>query len=336
MATREPICVVADWFRQWYANRARNENMSLRVTFLGTGGAVPTTERAPSAVLVNREGDRLLFDCGEGTQRQMMRFSTGFTVSHLFVSHLHGDHVLGIPGLIQTWDFNDRDEALAIHTPPGTRKQIESLVYAAGHEPSYPVRINEVSPGNVALSGDSYEIRAFQTAHRTVSQGYVLTEDERPGKFDRPKAEDELGIPPGPKYGRLHAGESIELDTGEVIHPRQVVGEPRPGRKLVYTGDTRPQDRTVDAASDADLLIHDATFAEGMTERAQRTAHSTATQAAAIAGRAGVRRLALTHVSSRYAGDASTLLTEAREEFSGDCVLPDDGTDLTIQYRETE
>lgn len=310
--------------------------MSLRLTFLGTGGAVPTTERGPSALLINREGDRLLFDCGEGTQRQMMRFSTGFTISHLFISHLHGDHVLGIPGLIQTWDFNDREEPIAIHTPPGSRRQIESLVYAAGHNPSYPVRINEVTPGTVALSGDGYEVRAFETTHRTVSQGYVLAEDDRPGKFNRQKAEEELGIPPGPKYGQLHRGEPITRESGEVIHPDQVVGEPRPGRKVVYTGDTRPQDRTVEAASDADLLVHDATFAENMADRARKTAHSTAVEAASVANRAGVRNLALHHISSRYAGDASPLLNEAREETAGDCFLPDDGQQMEIQYRDAE
>ena len=306
--------------------------MSLRVTFLGTSAAVPTTERAPSAVFVNREGDDLLFDCGEGTQRQMMRFGTGFGVSHLFVTHLHGDHVLGIPGLIQSWDFTDRDDPVAVHCPPNTRKHIESLIHAGGHQPSYPVRINEVQPGAVALSGEDYEVRAFRTEHRTRSQGYVLAEDDRKGRFDREKAEEELEIPPGPAYGKLHRGESVELDDGRVIHPEQVVGEPRPGRKLVYTGDTRPLDSTARVAADADLLIHDATFASDETGRARSTGHSTAREAAEIAQEANARQLALTHISSRYAGDASRLADEARRVFDGDLFVADDGQQVEVPF----
>ncbi|GAB3415591.1 ribonuclease Z [Haloparvum alkalitolerans] len=309
--------------------------MSLRVTFLGTGGAVPTTERAPSALLVNREGDRLLFDCGEGTQRQMMRFGTGFTVDHIFVSHLHGDHVLGIPGLIQTLDFTEWTDPLAIHCPPNCKRDLEDLVHAGGHQPSFPVRINEATPGSVALRTDEYEVRAFETEHRTRSQGYALVEDERPGRFDRPKAE-ELGVPAGPKFGRLHAGETVELEDGTVVRPEQVVGDPRPGRKLVYTADTRPIDRTVEAATDADLLVHDATFAEEMAERARSTAHSTGREAGEIAARASARRLALTHISSRYAGDASPIVEEARSVFGGDCFVPDDGRKLEVPFPDAD
>ena len=163
--------------------------MSMRVTFLGTSGAVPTTERNPSAVLVNREGDRLLFDVAEGTQRQMMRFGTGFTISDVFVTHLHGDHVLGLPGLLQTWDFNDREEPVSIHTPRGTSKQMRNLVHATGNSPSFPVHIRSVSPGDVAVERDEYEVRAFETDHGTRSVGYALVEDDRKGRFDRERAE---------------------------------------------------------------------------------------------------------------------------------------------------
>lgn len=310
--------------------------MSMRVTFLGTSGAVPTTERAPSAVLVNREGERLLFDCGEGTQRQMMRFGTGFSISHLFVSHLHGDHILGIPGLVQSLDFNDRSDPLAIHVPPGAKPEMGRLVRAGGHRPGFPVRINEVAPGRVALDGDDFEVRAFDVDHGTRAQGYVLEEDERPGRFDREKAERELGIPPGPAYGRLHAGEPVELDDGRVIRPDAVVGPPRPGRKLVYTGDTRPVDETVRTARDADLLIHDATFADDWADRAPMTHHSTARDAGTVARRAGAKRLALTHVSSRYAGDASRLAAEAREAFDGDCFVAEDGQRIEVPYPDAD
>jgi ribonuclease Z len=310
--------------------------MSLRVTFLGTGGAVPTTERAPSAVMLNREGERLLFDCGEGTQRQMMRFNTGFAVSHLFVTHLHGDHVLGIPGLVQTWDFNERSAPLAVHVPPGSRRHVENLVHAAGHQPSFPVRVDEVSPGSVVLSAEEYEVRTFETEHRTTSVGYALVEDDRKGRFDRQKAEEELDIPPGPAYGRLHDGEPVELDDGRVIYPEQVVGDPRPGRRVVYTGDTRPAAATVEAASAADLLIHDATFASDEADRAHATGHSTAAEAGAVARRAGARRLALTHISSRYAGDAGRHAAEARAAFDGDCFVAADGMEVDVPFPDAD
>jgi ribonuclease Z len=307
--------------------------MSMRVTFLGTSAAMPTAERAPSALMCHREGERYLFDCGEGTQRQMMRFGTGFAVSHLFVTHLHGDHVLGIPGLVQTWDFNDRSDPLAIHAPPGSRRHIESLLHAGGHQPGFPIRVNEVSPGGVALDGDEFEIRAFETEHRTRSVGWALVEDDRRGRFDRARAE-ELGVPVGPKFGRLHDGEPVELDDGRVVRPEQVVGEPRPGRRLVYTGDTRPTDVTEEIARDADLLIHEATFASDEADRAQSTGHTTAREAGTLARRAGVKRLALTHVSSRYAGDASAIASEAAAAFDGESVVAHDGLELDVPFPE--
>jgi ribonuclease Z len=305
--------------------------MSMCVTFLGTSGAVPTTERAPSAVLVRRAGERLLFDCGEGTQRQMMRFGTGFGVSHLFVTHLHGDHILGIPGLIQTWDFNERDEPLAIHVPPGSRTQIRDLVRAGGYRPDFPVRINEVNPGATALDAEDYAVRAFETEHRTRAVGYALVENDRRGRFDREKAES-LGVPVGPKFGRLHDGHPVELDDGRVVRPEQVVGDPRPGRHVVYTGDTRPTDATVEVARGADLLVHDATFADDWADRAGPTGHSTAREAASVASEADVRRLALTHVSSRYAGNVTPLARQAREAFDGRCFVPDDGDELEVPF----
>lgn len=310
--------------------------MTLRVTFLGTSGAVPTVERAPSAVHINREGDEFLWDCGEGTQRQMMRFNTGFGLSHVFITHLHGDHVLGLPGLVQSLDFNGRDAPLAIHGPPGTLRSLKALVHAAGHEPGFPVRVNEVSPGTVALDRPEYEVRAFETKHRTTSVGYVLVEDDRPGRFNREKAENELDIPPGPKYGRLHEGEAVELDDGRVIQPEQVVGPSRPGRRVAYTGDTRPAGTTVDAATGADLLIHDATFAEDARDRAEKTAHSTAREAGEVAARAGVERLALTHISSRYAGRADHLKRQAQEAFSGQVTLPDDGHRIEVPFPDAD
>jgi len=302
------------------------------VTFLGTSGAVPTTDRAPSAIFINREGDGLLFDCGEGTQRQMMRFGTGFDVTALFITHLHGDHILGIPGLVQSWSFNGREEPLTIYTPHGTGHDIETLLTVGDYNPAFPIEIVEISAGDVARESDKYEVRAFQSHHRTTSVGYALVEDDRPGRFDREKAEAELGIPPGPAYGRLHAGESVELDDGRVVEPEAVVGDPRPGRKVVYTGDTRPVDATVEIADGADLLIHDGTFAADNEERARKTAHSTGGEAGEIAARAGAERLALTHISSRYGADPSPIKQEAVDAFDGEVFIPSDGQTVELPY----
>ena len=303
----------------------------MRVTFLGTGGAVPTTERNPSAVLVNREGDRLLFDVAEGTQRQMMRFGTGFTVSEIFVTHLHGDHVLGLPGLVQTWDFNDREDPLSIYAPSGTEEEIDALVRTAGNQPSFPIHVYGVEPGDVAVRRNDYEVRTFPTDHDTNAIGYALVEDDRKGRFDREKAE-ELGVPVGPKFSQLHEGNAVELEDGTVVESEQVVGDPRPGRTLVYTGDTRLTDRIAAVAERADLLIHDATFADDRADRAAETGHSTARQAAELASEAGAVRLALVHISSRYAGDVSAHLAEARAAFDGEVFVPDDGETREIPY----
>lgn len=305
--------------------------MSLCVTFLGTGGAVPTTQRNTSSVFCRREGERFLFDCGEGTQRQMMRFGTGFGVSHIFVSHLHADHTLGIPGLLQTMDFNERSEALAIHVPSGQQRRIERLVGATGTDPSFPIRIHGVDDGDVALDADEYEIRAFATDHDAPSVGYALVEDDRKGRFDREYAEEELGLSPGPEYSKLHNGEAVEHD-GRTIEPEEVVGPPRPGRTVVYTGDTRPCGSVVAAAADADLLIHDSMFGDDRQDRAEETGHSTAREAAAVANDAGAKRLALTHISSRYAGDASRLADEARHVFDGDLFVADDGQKVEVPF----
>jgi ribonuclease Z len=282
-------------------------------------------------VLVNREGDRLLFDAGEGTQRQMMRFGTGFTISDIFVTHLHGDHVLGLPGLIQTLDFNDREEALSIYTPSGTEDDIHELVHAADNHPSFPVHVYGVGPDEAAVRREDYEIRTFRTDHDTNSLGYALIEDDRKGRFDREKAE-ELGVPVGPKFSQLHEGEPVELEDGTTVEPEQVVGDPRPGRKFVYTGDTRPSSTVTEIAEDADMLVHDATFADDRADRAADTAHSTARQAAEIANRANAQRLALTHISSRYAGNVSDHVREAREVFDGEAFVPDDGENRDLPY----
>jgi ribonuclease Z len=309
----------------------------MRVTFLGTSGAVPTTQRNPSAIQVEREGDRLLFDCGEGTQRQMMRYGTGFDIDHIFVTHMHGDHVLGLPGLLQTLDFNGRDDPLAIHAPSGTRERIERLVAATGDRPSFPVRIHQVSPGEAALGKEEYEVQAIDVTHRTNAVGYVIDEEDRKGRFDRKYAEEELGLSPGPEYSKLHNGEAVEHG-GQTIQPEEVVGPPRPGRLLVYTGDTRPCDSVVEVAEDADLLIHDSMFDDSLIERARETGHSTAREAAEVANEAGAKRLALTHISSRYAGHGwHDLESEGEDTFEGEKVfIAEDGMEVEIPYPDAE
>ena len=305
--------------------------MTLTVTFLGTSGAVPTTERNPSSLFVRRGGDAFLFDAGEATQRQMMQYKTGFDVSDVFVTHGHGDHVFGLPGLVHTWDFNDREDPLTIHVPQGLGDNVADLVFSVGGDVGYPVQVSEVSPGETALARDEYDVRAFATAHRTASVGYALVEHDRRGRFDRERAE-ELGVPVGPKFSKLHDGEPVELDDGTVVRPEQVVGDPRPGRTFVYTGDTRPHDAVVSAAAGADLLVHDATFANDAAERAAETGHSTAGEAAEIANRADVRTLALTHVSSRYAGDASEISAGAAGFEGQQSFVAHDGLEYEIPF----
>lgn len=307
--------------------------MTLRVTFLGTGGAVPSVERNPSAVLINREGDRLLFDCAEGTQRQMMRYGTGFGLTRIFLTHLHGDHVYGLPGLFETLDFNDRDEPLGVVVPAGMGDALRTFLSALDSFPQFPVNIIEVGTNEVVYEGEDYEVRTFPADHRTRAIGYALIEDDRKGKFDREKAE-ELGVPVGPKFSTLHEGEPVELADGRVIQPEQVVGPPRPGRRIVYTGDTRPTDMAADIAADADLLIHDSTFAADHAERATQTGHSTAREAGRVAAKAGVKRLALVHLSSRYGHNTQAHYEQAQAVFDGEVLVPDDGNELTIPYSE--
>jgi ribonuclease Z len=306
--------------------------MTLRVTFLGTSGAVPTAQRNPSGIYINREGEELLFDCGEGTQRQMMRFGTGFSISAIFLTHVHGDHVLGLPGLLQTLDFNDREEALTIYTPRGTVRTIKTLITALDTRLGFSVEISEIDPGETVHGDDAFEIRTFATDHRTRSVGYALVESDRKGRFDREHAE-ELGVPVGPKFGALHSGESVELEDGTVVEPEQVVGPPRSGRRVVYTGDTRPTKATVEIAREADLLIHDATFGDDWADRARETGHATAREASKTAHRAGAKHLALTHISSRYPGDASQLAREASETFEATFVA-EDGREIDVSFPE--
>lgn len=296
----------------------------LRVTFLGTASARPTVGRNVSSLAVQREGRYFLFDCGEGTQRQMMRFGVGFGVEEIFVTHLHADHYLGVAGLLRTMSLQGRSEPLVLWGPAEGGPLLETLVTLGGDRIDFPVAVRELPPGET-VAYDGFRIQAFATAHTRTSIGLALIEESRPGRFD-PDEATRLGVPEGPLFGRLHRGEAVRLPDGREVRPSDVVGPPRPGRRVVYTGDTRPSPRTVEVARGADLLIHEATFEESERRRAAETGHSTAREAAEVAREAGVRDLALTHLSARYSEDPRPLLREARRVFPDAWVARDGAT----------
>jgi ribonuclease Z len=283
--------------------------MDLSVAFLGTGGAVPSARRNTASVLVTRGGERLLFDCGEGTQRQMQRSLGLVQVDAIYFTHFHADHFLGLPGLLKTYDLTERERPLTIYGPRGLRDLIQSLGRVIGRV-GYKVDLVEIEPGD-AIPVDGAEIRSFPVEHSVRAFGYALDEADRPGRFD-PEAAKRLGIEEGPDFANLQRGESVRGSLGSV-NPQDVMGESRPGRKIVLTGDTAPCHATVEAARGADLLIHDASFAEEEAQRAAETGHSTVGQAAAVAREAEVKLLALVHISSRY--HVGKVLEEAREVF---------------------
>jgi ribonuclease Z len=283
--------------------------MDLSVVFLGTGGSVPTARRATACLLARIGGDRILFDCGEGSQRQMHRSIGLVQLDEIYLTHYHADHYLGLPGLLKTYDLQARERPLRIIGPRGLHGLFGVLGRIFG-KLSYDVELVELAEGD-AIRHDEYEIRSFAVEHRMRALGYALVEDERPGRFD-PEAASRLGVEPGPDFSRLQEGEEVRGSDG-VVSPEQVMGEPRRGRKVVISGDTAPCEMTRVAAHEAELLIHDASFGNGELQRAAETGHSTARQAAELASEAGVKLLALVHVSSRY--DVRDVLAEAREVF---------------------
>jgi len=297
--------------------------------FLGTSASAPTARRGTSALLIRRGGDRLLFDCGEGTQRQLLRSSIGLVdLEEIFVTHFHADHYLGLPGILKTFSLRMRETPLTVYGPPGLRDLYEALGRVVG-KLTYPVELVELRAGE-ALARDGYELCAFPVDHRVPALGYSLVEEARPGRFDEAGAEA-LGVPFGPERGALQRGEQVTLADGRTIRPGALVGPPRPGRTVVYTGDTAPAEAVAMLFASANVLVHEATFAEADRERAAETGHSTAFQAATVARAAGVSLLALTHVSPRYLG--SELLREAREIFPA-TILPRDFDVVEVPFPE--
>ena len=303
----------------------------LSITFLGTSASIPTIDRNVAGLAVQREGETILFDCGEGSQRQMMRYGVGFSFREIFFTHYHADHMLGVTGLLRTLGLQDRSAPVLLYGPKGAQRVLGAAITLGIERNKFPVEILEVKPGD-RLARDEYDIVVFETDHRADTVGFALVEHARLGRFNPDRAR-ELGIPEGPLWGELHRGKPITLPDGRTIGPSDLVGAPRRGRVLVYTGDTRPHLGVIEAARGADLLVHEATFGGDEQDRARETGHSTAAEAARVAVEAGARRLALTHISSRYNRDAAELLAEARAVFP-ETIIARDGMTLDVPYSD--
>jgi ribonuclease Z len=301
--------------------------MDLSVAFLGTGGPVPTARRSTASVLVARGGERLLFDCGEGTQRQMQRSLGLVQLDEIYLTHFHADHVLGLPGLLKTYDLTDRERPLTIYGPPGLEQLFRILGGLVGRL-GFNLDLVEVEPDD-RIDIDGGEIRPFPVEHRVRACGYAIVEADRPGRFD-PEQAKRLGVPEGPAFAALQRGEEVSGSAGPVT-PADVMGEARPGRRVAITGDTAPSPATVEAARGAELLVHDASFSEEEAQRAADTGHSTVAQAAAVAREAEVKMLALVHISSRY--HVGKVLEEARQVYSP-TVAPRDFDVVEIPFPE--
>ncbi|HLB04946.1 MAG TPA: ribonuclease Z [Gaiellaceae bacterium] len=303
--------------------------MDLDRVLLGTSGSVPTARRGPASILVRRGGEKLLVDCGEGAQRQLLRSSVGLVeLSEVFLTHYHADHYLGLPGMLKTFALRGRELPMTIYGPPGLNELFGSLQRVFGRL-TFPLRLVELRPGDALDRGD-YRIVVFKVHHGVTAQGYALVEEPRAGRFDV-EAAKALGVPDGPLFGVLQRGEAVEIAGGGAVRSEQVVGPPRPGRKVVITGDTRPARSVLEIANEAEVLVHDATFSEEERERADETGHSTAAQAAELARVAAVRLLVLTHLSNRYFGPE--IAREARAIFP-ETVVPRDFDIIDVGFPE--
>ena len=280
---------------------------------------------------MTRGGETLLFECGEGTQRQMMRYGVPFGLGEIFFTHFHADHFLGVIGLVRTLGLQGRTEALRLLGPKGAKKILGQALALGVERQVFEAEIVELEPGQV-MERDGYDLRVFAVEHGGGAVGYALVEKERLGRFD-PERARELGVPEGPLWGKLQRGQTVRLEDGREVSPETIVGRPRAGRRLVYSGDTRPCAATVEAACGADLLVHEATFSEEEKDRARETAHATAREAAEVARLAGARRLALTHLSARYSRDPAPLLEEARAVFP-ETVIAKDGLEIEVPFAE--
>jgi len=303
----------------------------LNIIFLGTGGSWPTVKRNVSSIAIKRDGEIILFDCGEGTQRQFQKSKLSYMqISKIFITHFHGDHFLGLPGLIQTMQLNDRDIPLDVYGPKGMNMLTTQLLSLGYFKPNYQIISHEIDEKNVLDFGE-YKIKTLRVKHGVPALAYCLEEKMRPGKFNKSKAL-ELGIPEGPLFSKLQRGETITLSDGRKIQPDEVLGPPRKGRKIVISGDTKPIDEMIDFAQDADVLIHEATFDSNLKDISMEYGHTTASQAAEIAKKANVEKLFLTHISPRYF-NAKELEEEAQKIFKNSFV-PKDFQEIEIRLKK--
>ena len=293
----------------------------LSIIFLGTGGSWPTIKRNVTSIAVKRGGEIILFDCGEGTQRQFQKSKLSYMqISKIFITHFHGDHFLGIPGLVQTMQLNDREIPLHIFGPKGINQLVKQLLSLGYFKPNYEIISHEIDE-ETTLDFNEYFIKIIRVNHGVPTLGYCLEEKMRPGKFNKSKAL-KLGIPEGPLFSKIQKGQTIILKDGKKIIPEMILGPPRKGRKIVISGDTRPIDKMVAFANHADVLIHEATFDSSLEEISMEYGHTTASQAAEIAKKANVERLFLNHISPRYL-DNKVLEEEAKKVFKKSIVPKD-------------
>lgn len=296
--------------------------MSMRVIFLGTGGSVPTPSRSLPAVLIKRQSEQLMFDCGEGVQRQMIKAKTGFhRKMKIFISHLHGDHVLGLPGLLQTMALLDRQKKVDVYGPKGIRNFFECVQESLQFGLTFPVEVHEVYDSGVVCEEEAYIVEAVRSDHVVLGWAYAFVEKPRPGKFYPDKARF-LGVPEGVFWSKLQHGNTVKLPSGQIVSPEEVMGLPRKGRKIVYSGDTRPFKAFIEFAADADLVIHEATFDDALSEKAELDGHSTPSQAGLQAKKAKAKKLVLTHISARYV-NTELLLKQAQKVIKNTLVAED-------------
>jgi ribonuclease Z len=309
-----------------------NGLMSLQITFLGTAASIPTSTRALSSVAVQRQGELFLFDCGEGTQKQMIQAKIGFNRrTRVFITHMHGDHILGLPGLLQTMSLLGRDKPIQVFGPKGILNFIEAMITTVEFSLSFTVEACEIEDEGPVIKEKEYEVHSAWAEHSVPCLAYALIEKPRSGKFHPEKAVA-LGVPKGPLWHILQNGKKVKLPNGRTVKPHEVLDPPRPGRKIVIVGDTKPSDNVARFARGADVLVHEATFTEDLAERAEEDRHSTPRGAALVAKKAQVKRLVLTHVSARY-GDSNVLLEESKKIFP-DTVVAEDFMKIKVPLKE--
>ncbi len=306
--------------------------MDLHVTLVGTAASVPTAARGTAATMIARGGERWLVNCGEGTQRQLLRSGLGLVnLDLLLITHLHGDHYLGLPGLLKTYGLRGRERPLRVAGPRGLARLVEVLRPVIGRTP-FPLEVDELDEryAGVAAAGDGYRIEHVPSRHTVPSVAFALVEDERPGAFDVAAARS-LGVEEGPDFGRLQRGEEVVTAAGRAVRPAEVLGPPRAGRTVLVSGDTEPCAPVLEAARGASVLVHEATFLDDDRDRARETRHSTAREAAALAREAGVGLLVLTHLSSRHA--PRDVREEAEAEFAR-VLVPRDFDRVEVPFPE--